>query len=117
MKIGDAIPPAIAGAKPCPRCKKEVFKTYSTGFANEVDIVIASTSNGFTIQEQWHCPGCGLREYHNHDVDSDGLRVKATTNDTISSDSITDSSTATKTIYTDSNSSDKPKKKKRNYKT
>jgi len=93
MKVGDTLPPAITGKRPCPSCGDEVFKAFTTGFVDEIDIVSTQTPNGFNVKEHWHCPGCGHRKDKYHEVDTKGLRITSR-----------------------SNSSDKPKRKKRNKK-
>lgn len=80
MKVGDSLPPARVSPRPCPVCGEKVLKVFPTGFVDEIDIVSTQTPRGFNIKENWHCPGCGHREYKFHEVDTKGLRIKSKSN-------------------------------------
>ena len=122
MIVGDTLPPARRGPRPCPKCKDAVFKSFITGFVDEVDTIVSKSGDGFKILEDWHCPACGYRERKFHYVDSNGLRTqqKPLTNVT-TVDVVTEAipySVSTETVdtglsTTTGDSSDKHKKKRR----
>lgn len=103
---GQVLTPKKSKGIPCPKCNDKVLDSFPTGFVDEFDVIVQATSRGFKVQENWHCPNCGFWERKHHYIDQNGLRIEPHTESTKHTDTW---SFSTKP----SDSSDKPKKKRK----